>query len=347
MPTPPHSVERTKSSLPGIDPKAARATWTAALTILLLASIYAIRGTLVVFAIALLLAYLLYPLIDQVSGRFPPKHRGVALAVTYFLVIGLVAAAVIGIGSEVVSEARQLFTHPPDVKGFLQQLQVDHPVLAPVIDAVRSQSGGIVSAAPDLSLHVLSASANLIDFIVIPILSFFMLKDGANIRQAFLSRFPSGEARADMSRGIEAVHTLLLSYMRALLMLCCGVLIIFSVVLSVLGVPYALLLSSIAFFCEFVPLLGPLTAAAVILTVSALSGYPHLWWLFAFLGVFRVVQDYLISPKLMSRGVALHPILVIFGVFAGAEIGGVAGVFLSIPLLALARLALERAGNGH
>ena len=174
-----------------------------------------------------------------------------------------------------------------------------------------------------------------------------MLKDGANIRQAFLSRFPSGEARADMSRGIEAVHTLLLSYMRALLMLCCGVLVIFSVVLSVLGVQYALLLSSIAFFCEFVPLLGPLTAAAVILTVSALSGYPHLWWLFAFLGVFRVVQDYLISPKLMSRGVALHPILVIFGVFAGAEIGGVAGVFLSIPLLALARLALERAGNSH
>jgi predicted PurR-regulated permease PerM len=62
----------------------------------------------------------------------------------------------------------------------------------------------------------------------------------------------------------------------------------------------------------------------------------------AFLVAFRVLQDYVISPRLMSRGVELHPILVIFGVFAGAEIGGIAGVFLSVPALALARLLVDR-----
>jgi predicted PurR-regulated permease PerM len=118
------------------------------------------------------------------------------------------------------------------------------------------------------------------------------------------------------------------------------VLLVFSVVLGALGVPYALLLSSVAFLCEFVPLVGPISAAVIILLVSAISGYPHFWWIAAFLGAFRLLQDYVISPRLMSRGIELHPIWVIFGVFAGAEIGGVAGVFLSIPVLALARLIL-------
>ena len=54
----------------GIDPKAARVTWTAAVTLILLAAVYAIRGTLVVFAIALLFAYLLFPLVERVAKRF-------------------------------------------------------------------------------------------------------------------------------------------------------------------------------------------------------------------------------------------------------------------------------------
>src|SRR3569833_2476357 len=108
-----------------------------------------------------------------------------------------------------------------------------------------------------------------------------------------------------------------------------------------MSVPYAMLLSTIAFLCEFVPLLGPLTAAGVIIAVSALSGYGHVLWVAIFLGIFRLIQDYIISPKLMGSGVELHPMLVIFGVLAGAEIAGVAGVFLSIPVLALLRLVID------
>ena len=325
-----------------IDPAAARATWTAALTLLLLFLVYAIRGTIFIFAVALLFAYLLYPLVDQISGRLPPKNRTPALALTYLLVIGLLATVAIGIGSQVAAEARQLVAAPPDVRGFLQHLQAAHPALSPVIGTaegrIRQQLGDIVSGAPRFSLHILAASTNLIDLIVIPILSFFMLKDGAGICASLVAMFSPGANRAVVERTIAAVHMLLLSYMRSLLLLCCTVLVVFSVVLSVMGVQYALLLASIAFFCEFVPLVGPITAAAITVAVSALSGYPHLWWLLGFLGAFRLLQDYVFSPRLMGKGVELHPLLVIFGVFAGAEIAGVAGIFLSVPVLALTRL---------
>ena len=57
-----------------------------------------------------------------------------------------------------------------------------------------------------------------------------------------------------------------------------------------------------------------------------------------FLGLYRLFQDYVLSPHLMGQGVELHPLLVLFGVFAGAEVAGVAGSFLSVPLLALGRV---------
>lgn len=330
----------------GIDPKAARATWTAAVTLLLLAAIYAVRGTLMIFTVALLFAYLLYPLVDQISRRFSPKSRTPIMAMTYFLVIGLLTAIGIAIGSRVALEARQLVEQPPDIRGFLTRLQIAQPKLSPLIEAaeghIRQQLGEIASAAPRYGLRVIAASANLIDLVVIPILGFFFLKDGPLLRDGFLAMFSPGASRGEAERTLAAIHALLLQYMRALLLLCCTVLLVFSVVLSAMGVPSALLLSTIAFLCEFVPLIGPITAAAVILVVSALSGYAHFWWIAAFLGAFRLVQDYVITPRLMSRGIELHPIWVIFGVFAGAELGGVAGVFLSIPVLALARVFFHR-----
>lgn len=311
-----------------IDPKAARATWTAALTLLFLAAVYAIRGTLVVFAVALLFAYLMQPLVAQMSRHFSPKNRTPALAVTYFLVLGVLASLGIGIASRVSTEARQLIAHPPDVRGFLDQTAAAHPMLAPVLDSargrIRGQLAEIATTAPQLSLAVLAASANLVYLIVIPILSFFMLKDAAAIEDAFLALFAAGANRAHAERTLADIHVVLLQYMRALLILCCTALAVLGVTLSVVGVRYALLLATIAFFCEFVPMIGPVVEIAIILVVSALTGFEHMWLLAAFLGVFRIVQDYGIWPRLMSRGVELHPLMVIFGVFAGGAIGGVA-----------------------
>jgi predicted PurR-regulated permease PerM len=70
------------------------------------------------------------------------------------------------------------------------------------------------------------------------------------------------------------------------------------------------------------------------------TSFPHLhvFAVVAFLAAYRIFQDYILSPALMKRGVKLHPLLIIFGVYAGGEIGGVGGIFLSVPILALARL---------
>lgn len=309
----------------GLDSRAARYTWTAAVVLLGMWLVYLIRETLFVFVIALMFAYLLYPLLDTIERRISRKTRVPALALTFSLVLGVLVLFLSFIGDSVGGQAAQLAAQirNPD---FAKQVREWRLLGIPLGEQIVAHDDEILGLVPKFSMKVLSASSNLIYLVIVPILSFFILKDGREIRDYFLNLFKSARAQAEET--LADAHTLLLQYMRALLFLCLATLIVFSIVLSLLGVPYPILLAAVAFPLEFVPLVGPLIAAAIIVGVSAFSGYSHLLVLLAFLGIYRVFQDYVLSPHLMSQGVELHPLLVIFGVFAGGEIGGVPGVFL-------------------
>jgi predicted PurR-regulated permease PerM len=108
-----------------------------------------------------------------------------------------------------------------------------------------------------------------------------------------------------------------------------------------MGVPYGILLGVMAGMLEFIPMIGPLAAGVIMLVVGGASS-GHWIALLIFLVLFRMFQDYVVSPHLMGHGVELHPLLVLFGVFAGAELAGIAGTFLSVPVLALMRVLYLR-----
>jgi predicted PurR-regulated permease PerM len=103
-------------------------------------------------------------------------------------------------------------------------------------------------------------------------------------------------------------------------------------------VPYAFAVGPSAGALEFIPVVGPVVGGLMIVAVAFASGYAHVWWLVVFLLVWRGIQDYVTSPRIMGSTLELHPLLVLFGVFAGGEVAGVIGVFLSIPVLATLRI---------
>jgi predicted PurR-regulated permease PerM len=130
--------------------------------------------------------------------------------------------------------------------------------------------------------------------------------------------------------------------MRALVLLAAATFIAYGSFFALIGIPYGILLAVIAFLLEFIPLLGPLVAAVAIFLVAGLSGFPHMLWIFVFLGVFRVFQDYILSPYLLSKGAKLHPVMVIFGILAGGQIAGIPGTFLAIPIMAILRIVYRQ-----
>jgi predicted PurR-regulated permease PerM len=168
------------------------------------------------------------------------------------------------------------------------------------------------------------------------------LKDGAIIRTHILELAGGDDALRRLADGlIEDIHALLARYMRALVVLSLSTFTAYGTFFTIMGVPYGVLLAVVAMMLEFIPMIGPLMASAVILIVVGVAGN-HLLPILIFLLAFRMFQDYVLSPHIMGQGVELHPLLVLFGVLAGAELAGVAGSFLSVPILALARILYLR-----
>jgi len=103
---------------------------------------------------------------------------------------------------------------------------------------------------------------------------------------------------------------------------------------------------------EVIPLVGPLVVAIIAVIVAALYDPVLAVWTAAFLAVVRIIEDYVIYPRLIGRDIHLHPLVVIIAVLAGVELGGVAGIFIAVPLVALTTVVVRhwlhwRGGDGE
>jgi len=178
--------------------------------------------------------------------------------------------------------------------------------------------------------------------ILIPIFAFFFLRDAERIADAVTGQV-RGDGRQQLSLLIARdFHTVLAEYIRSLILLCLLTFAVWSALFLLARVPYALVLAALGGTLEFLPVLGPLVAGVIVIAVALFSGFSHPWLLALFILVWRLTQDYVSSPFIMGRGVELHPALVIFGVLAGGEIAGPAGMFLSVPLIAGLNLVWRR-----
>jgi len=335
----------------GIDRRAAQYTWTAALVLLLLWLLYQARTTLFVFIVALLFAYLLAPLVNVIDRLLPgSRTRTPALGVAYLIFIGTLYIAVTQIGARIFEQANSFGKSVPALLGSWQQpSKTASPAVnsfkAHVIQRVQEQvsksSGDIVAEIPRAGAKILSVASNLIFVVIVPILGFFFLKDGRALVRQFVEMVEDGPRRALLDDLLADTSLLLAHYMRAILLLSLAAFTAYSIFFTILGIPYSFLLAALAGTLEFIPMIGPLTAGALILIVTGVSGGPLLSAL-VFLIVYRLIQDYVLSPQLMGAGVELHPLFILFGVFAGAEIAGVPGAFLSVPLLAIVRIFYRR-----
>lgn len=334
----------------GVDQRVARYTWTVALVLVLLYIVYLLRTTLFIFVLALLFAYLVAPLVDVLDRLLPARRtRTPALALAYVLFVGGLVALGIQLGSRVVEQANALAGNLPAKLETWRQSSSGSPAL----DSLKRQIAGnlqqqlqsnaahLLASLPEAGRKALTLAGDLIYLVVIPILAFFFLKDAAAIRQALLDAVENLEKRALVEEIMADAHLLLAHYMRALVVLSLATLVAYSACFLIMGVPYTVLLAVLAAVLEFLPMIGPLAAAAIITIIAGVSGV-SVWPILAFMAVYRLFQDYVLSPQIMGHGVELHPLAVIFGVFAGGEIAGIAGAFLSVPVLALLRIGYRR-----
>ena len=317
------------------------------------AFIYGARDVLVAFLLAILFAYLLEPLVSRFQRA--PISRGsrtLAILEVYAILCLAIAIMVLLVGPRIMDEGRKLAGALPGLFEKLSSGQIALQIGSKrgwsdttqirVQQFLTAHADAILRGVSVVGARVAVFAQNAIWIVLIPILAVFFLKDGRNFTDSILEMVERWRQKQVLAGIIEDLNEMLAHYIRSQVILAGLSLVAYMVVLSLLGVPYAAVLGSVAGVMEFIPVVGPALAAVAILGVAFLANYHHLIVVAVFLGIWRLLQDYVTSPRIMGRKLQLHPLAVIFAVLVGGEIGGVLGVYLSIPIAAGLRIVWRR-----
>jgi predicted PurR-regulated permease PerM len=314
--------------------------------------VYELRMILLLLAFTAIFCYLIAPLVDFFEfsirvGRFVLRvPHTMAIIIVYLLMAGALAFTLEKVGPLLSDQLSAFFENMPNyakkLDEYAKQLSAlpNRYRLPPgwrqsLTDGVNSAVTGVLDWLQRVAFKTVRLATYLLWLVLIPVLGFFFLKDARAISDRLLSSLPAADMRYRVATFLNDVSETMAGYIRAQLLACMIVGVVVGVGLWLLGLPYALVFAVGAGLFEFIPLVGPVSLGAVAVLVASFHSWRNALLVFAFLAIYRVIHDYFIYPRLISRGVEVHPVVVMLAVLSGAELGGVIGVFLSVPVAAL------------
>jgi predicted PurR-regulated permease PerM len=302
------------------------------------------------FLFAVFFAYLVDPAVSRVEKLV--HGRGRAIALIYLLLVALLITFFFFVGPQIGRQGQRLSESLPKLLETVSSGQIAEQIgkeqgwsvhtRLQVSTLLASHRDDLLELAQRAGLRVADVAKQAWLLIVVPILAAFFLKDGRSFGEVLLSFVHSRPQREFLEGVLGDLNQMLAQFIRAQLTLAAFSFVVYIAFMELTRVPYALVLGTAGGMMEFIPVVGPLVAAVLIFGVAMLMSYPHWLVLLIFLGVWRLVQDYIISPRVMGQSMELHPLAAIFGVLAGGEIAGVLGIYLSIPIMASLRIVWRR-----
>jgi predicted PurR-regulated permease PerM len=312
-----------------------------------------LTGVILLLILSIFFAYFVYPLVEflrrpiKLGKREFVLPRTPAITLAYLLIIAVIVVGVYFLAPqlgnqfpEFTEQARSYWvTVGERTQGWIEYFRARR-MPGPLLEAINRAVPTFIEKVSLTASEVVGSMAGWLIYIpwliLIPVLSFFLLKDADVFRASALHMLPKGRWRWRGDEFFQDVNSALAAYIRAQLTACLFIGVVCALGFTLLGLPSPLVLGLIAGIFEFVPLVGPVLIA-VIAAVAALlhAGVPSAVVVLVFLGVLRMVQDYYVYPRLIGQGIHLHPLAVIIAILSGAELAGVAGIFLAIPLVAI------------
>jgi len=314
--------------------------------------------------LSIFFAYLMDPLVRLI--RRPFKARGMdrwmprsfAIPIAYLIVFTILGVAISIIAPQISEQGQEFGKNLPsyaqtirqrysEIGNRIERLRIPEAVQEELNRKLTDIGSDFTSQAGNFVLALISYLPWLI---LVPILAFFMLKDVHQFRLMVLRMFPVGRWRYRAELVMADLNTTLAAYTRAQLTSCVVIALLCTLGFTLMGLKYALLLGILAGIFEFVPVIGPATIGVIVTLTAAASEHPrNALYVAIFLIVLRIVQDYVLYPRIVRGGIHLHPLAIVLSVLAGEQVAGIPGVFLAIPIVAVAtvvyRHVLEHRGT--
>ncbi len=310
-----------------LDDRTGNVLTTIAVFAAIVAAAFVARATLVVFVLAMLLVYLLEPIVAGVEHLLPrvSHARGASIAIVYVIGTLLVVAAGYAFAPGIADQIRRVDAALPGLAARINRMSAaDH--------------GDFVAAAVARASRAAPAAAEDIGWLLmVPIVAIFFLENRTALLDGAVDLFARRGDRAAAKRTIQQLDQVLAEYTRAQLILAGLSAIFYGVSMAVLGFPYPLALGVIGGALEFVPVIGWIAAAATMLASGWLA-HAHWIWMAVLIAIWRIIQNFVNSPRVMGDRLQMEPITVLFALMVGGQLGGLAGVILSVPAVAVFRI---------
>ncbi len=325
------------------------------LLVLLALVLYRFRDVIPPLIIALLLAFILDPVVDFLSDHLP-LSRGIATALVFLiLIIGMLAALAAPVAIvpsiqravrnlqidflRVITDIGAFFEQPVEIRGYTLDLSDIYQELSTML---RSFVTSVAQGTLDVVLNVASGAVWLV-FIVVT--TFYLVKDYERIGEHLDNLAPPGY-REDFMRLRREISEVWNAFLRGQLILSLMMIAITTVVDMVIGLPYAVMLGLVAGVMEFVPNLGPILALIPAVVVALFTGSSFLplsnfWFAVLVVGLYILIQQFegnVLVPRILGRSLNLHPLVVLIGIIVGGSLAGILGMLLAAPVLATLRI---------
>lgn len=326
------------------------------LLIICLAVIVAAWKALLPFFLGLIVAYMILPAVNFLDRRLPRwlRRKGwsrpLAIVIVYIVGLGVIAGMLAYFIPVVIKQFNVLIAAFPaylkridlllthDVQAFLERIPPEISTAISInIEKAASTLADTLQKGVGGTIRTLWQTVSFIlGMIIVPFWLFYVLNDQAKGHRAFYRLVPE-KVREDV-RCIETiVDGLLSAYVRGQLLLCLLVGLMATIVLLIFRVDLALLLGTFAGIFEIVPILGPYIGGVPAVLIALLKQpILGLWVALAFFGIQQFENIFLV-PRISGNAVRFHPAVVMVIVIIGAEVGGLWGLLLAVPLAAMLR----------
>lgn len=318
--------------------------------------LYKLRTLLLLLVICIFFSYLVAPIVNLFEspfyfrGREYKLPRAAAIFAVYLVVGGLLFVALQWMLPKLWDQIAQLSTNLPtytqnasnsfnktvkDANSWMRHLNLSRNVQDYLLEQTTNMAQALLPWLQEKFFGLFGYLQYLPWLILVPVISFFLLKDATSFGEALVEAMPNEKLKKRVRWMLLDMSKTIALYIRAQITACIVVGTLVTIGLAIIGVPYTVVLGVMAALFEFLPLAGPFIAAVVIVSLGATVSIKTAVVVAVFLLVLRLVQDYVIYPRIIGEGIHMPPFLVIMAFLAGAEIAGLLGVFFAIPVVGL------------
>jgi predicted PurR-regulated permease PerM len=294
------------------------------------------------FVFAAIIALLLTPVIDRMEQLALFKgRRVVAVLLLYVVIIGLIAGLIALVTPSLIGQAKQLPALESRALAFVSFLQstIDNAGI-PLKLSLPSGAGGISTAVLGSVLGILSGTlGTLINVLLVVVISIYLLVEGRQLIASMRKLFVGHERVYDFT--LLAVGTTFSQYARGQLLMSFVMGTYTGLGMTLIGVPYAVVIGILTFFLEFLPLIGAPIGMGLAVVIALVFKGPFIGLLALVVAVGgHAIEAYILGPRVMGSATRIHPLVAMAALLIGAELGGVLGALFGVPIAGLLNVLL-------